>query len=261
MSHGARAGLAVALGIAAIGAIAAGLAMLCYVVWFHAAVVGLAIAAHVVARRVDPARTAHPRLVRLAAAAGRWTANVAFIWLFPVWAIGIGDMIAARRGQGHSRAIAEARAVRDAQVQIRRASGSYVTLECLANASRCPAGVTPAAPPRPALLEPDRGGYRFAFNGAPPAGADPQRLDAFAYVGVPTMPACAMEATGEMLVCTDSTGRLCMMTVSPGAAPPAAVHCPDACRDLNEPRPPPYPPESAASASTQGGVASPSSSR
>jgi hypothetical protein len=257
MSQGARAGLALALAIAAIAAIPIGLTWLCIFGWVFLAIPILALAAWLLVRTVDPEYSDHPRLSRLALAIARPLAQLVLFMVVtsPFWLVGVGDLQMSRRSQSRARAIAEARAVRDAEREARRAAGVYVGLECLAQPSQCPPGVTLTTPPRPALLEPERLGYRFALYRAPQG-------DAFAYVGVPVVSPrdCPMQATGNALVCADSTGLLCTMAA---AADRADVHCPTGCMDVAGPRPSasPYPPESAASASTQGGVASPRSSR
>lgn len=257
MSHGSRCGLALALAIAAIAAIPIGLTSLCRFGWAFLAVPVLALAAWLLVRTVDPEYSDHPRLSRLAVAITRPLSQFVLFLVVtsPFWLVGLGDMQAARLSQSRAGAIADARAVRDAEREARRTAGVYVGLECLAQPSQCPPGVKLAAPPRPALLEPERLGYRFALYRAP-------RGEAFAYVGVPVVFPweCPMQATGRSLVCADSTGLLCTMAA---AADRADVRCPTGCMDVAGPRPSasPYPPESAASASTPGGVASPRSSR
>jgi hypothetical protein len=257
MSNGARAGLALALAVAAIVAIPLGLTWLCTFGWVFLAIPVLALAAWLLVRTVDPEYSDHPRLSRLAIAIARPLYRLVLFLVVtgPLWLVGLGDLQISRRSQSRARAIAEARAVRDAEREARRVAGVYVGLECLAQPSQCPTGVKLTMPPHPRLLEPVRLGYRFALYRAPQG-------DAFAYVGVPAVSPsdCPMQATGSVLVCADSTGLLCTTAT---VTDRADAHCPTGCVDVDGPRPSagPYPPESAASASTQGGVASPRSSR
>jgi hypothetical protein len=249
MSDGARAGLALALAIAALAAIPVGFAWLCTFGWVFLAIPVLALAAWLLMRGIDPQYSDHQRLTRVAATLARGVAQLVLFMAVtsPFWLTGVADMHAARQSQNQSRAGADLRAVHDAEEHAHRTTGSYVSLECLANASRCPPGVKLAAA-RPSLLEPVRAGYRFAFQRTPQG-------DRFAYIAVPAVSPgeCGMQATGRTLVCTDSTGTVCAMSAPATGMVPAAARCPADCRA--------YPPESAASASTPGGVASPRSSR
>jgi hypothetical protein len=255
MSDGARAGLALALGIAAIASIPIGLAMLCNAGWTVLIAAALALPGRLAARSIDADYSASPRLARLAVSVGRPLSSFTLflVLICPVWLFAVSEGAWSRKVNGRVRAMAEARAVRDAELQARRTSGAYVTLECLADASRCPPAVKLALAARPSVREATRVGYRFAFHGVPQAGGDGARLDAFAYVGVPAVPEsqCPLHPTGDLLVCADSTGLLCTMAMPAGGVVTGRTRCPDGCTDPERRTRSPslHPPESAASAS------------
>jgi len=143
MSDAGRAGLVLGFGVAAIGSYPIGLAALCSLGFLHlAAPIGLGLGAHVLAKRLDPDYSEFPRIVRLALGVGRPLAHLALalVVLSPLWMFAVGEMVWSRRVPNRTRALQDARALLDAQQNLRRASGTYVTLECLAEGSRCPEG-------------------------------------------------------------------------------------------------------------------------
>lgn len=228
MPDSTRAGIVLGLCLASLASYALGLTYLC---WAGLIVVGivLGVSGRVLARHIDPEYSDAPRLARLARAAAQLALAVTL--LSPVWMFAVSEAMHARRSQRFGQVLGEARAVAEAQQGVRKVTGAYVTLECLADGSRCPAGIKP--PALAFLLQPERGGYRFTFRGVPQPGAG-GRLDAFAYMAVPMTDGSACQTTtmGESLVCADSTGVLCAMRATDAAGPLSSGRCPAGCRDI-----------------------------
>jgi hypothetical protein len=236
MSDRTHAGLVFGLAVASFAAYAVGIAYPCWVGLVVAGIV-LGVCARILARKIDADYATHPRFARLSRSMAQLALAVAL--LTPLWMFAVGEMMWSRRQQGFSRALRDVRALAEAQESVRKAAGTYLTLDCLARGSDCPSGLN--APRLPNLLEPVRDGYRYTLRGVPSIGGG-GRLEAFAYVADPTTEGSDCGASLDALVCTDSAGRLCRMpaaTASPFALDSAK--CPAGCIDILGPRPAPSP--------------------
>ena len=234
MSDRTSAGLVLVLAAASFASYVVGIAYTCWLGMVGAGVV-LGICSRIFARNIDPDYSKLPRIARFARSMAQLALVVAL--LTPLWMFGVGEMLWARRQQGRAWALQEVRALAEAQQSVRKTSGTYVTLECLAGGSRCPAGVKP--PEIRFLSEPARGRYRYTFRGVSQPGG---RIDAFTYVAAPAPKGSGCDATEDSLVCADSAGRLCRMPAASASEPALdSGKCPASCVDLEGPRPAPSP--------------------
>lgn len=233
MSHlDSRPFLVLLLGTAAAAAIPASFSFLCTLGWWEVAILPgfLGAVALALARDCD----AGGRPGRAALAVGRLGAKLALgaALLSPIWGTGLGDGILGRVFAGRSSATAAVRTLLQAELALKDAHGAYVELQCLANGVRC-LGVGAGAGVDRSFLAPERMGYRFAFRGVAAPSETPGRASEFAYWGVPIVPTsvCPLRATGDSLICADSTGRLCW---SSSIVEVTGTRCPESCIDIGD---------------------------
>lgn len=220
------------LGSAAAVAIPAALSFGCNVGWWEVAILPGFSAAAALALARDCYAEGRPG--RAALAVGRLGAKLALgaVLLLPIWGIGVGDLMAARVSAGRSSATAAVRTLLQAELALKDARGAFVELECLASGLRCLDAGTGAGVDR-SFLAAERAGYRFAFRGVAAQGEGAGRLSGFAYWGVPLVPrsVCPLRATGDSLICADSTGRLCW---SSSIVEVTGTRCPESCIDIGD---------------------------
>jgi hypothetical protein len=164
------------------------------------------------------------RLARLAPWANLrdgFAAGCGFLLLI-VTVLAIPDFVSSRPACGERAAIADARAIAEAQAAYRRLNAGYFDsrLDCLRQPVRCIPGLGASQPGLVGeeLTAANRAGYVRALVGGPPPSPMPitasrSSVTSFAYTAVPVTPG----EDGVRGLCADSTGALC--ATPDGSAP------------------------------------------